>query len=354
MSTEALVERMFGSILGAMDVWSIYIGDRLGYYEVLATRGPTTVGELAEAADSHPRYAREWLEQQAVTGILEVDDATLPEDARRYAIPEGHAEVLTHRDSLNFLAPFVQLVTAAGVQMPALIEAYRGDGGVSWSDFGPDIRQGQADMNRPWFIGALGSTWFPSVPELHERLLAGGRVADIGCGEGWSSIAIARAYPQVSVDAFDVDEPSIEAATRHAREAGVGDRVRFHAADAATLDEPAAFDVVTAFECIHDLPHPIHVLATMRRLAKPEGHVIVMDERVAEAFPGRGDDVERLMYGFSLFICLPDGMSHQPSAATGTVMRPSTLRRYAREAGFRDVEILPIENHLWRFYRLRP
>ncbi len=180
----------------------------------------------------------------------------------------------------------------------------------------------------------------------------GGRVADIGCGEGWSSISIALAYPGVTVDAFDVDDASIAAARAHARELAVEDRVSFHAVDAATLDLDGAFDVVTAFECIHDLPHPVDVLATMRRLAKDDGHVVVMDERVSERFPGRGDDVERVMYGFSLFICLPDGMSQAPSAATGTVMRPETLRDYARQAGFSDIEILPIEADFWRFYRL--
>ncbi len=281
-----------------------------------------------------------------------MDDPELAPEERRYSLPAPHAEVLTGRDSLNYLAPLARLVTAAGIQLPALVEAYRTGGGVPWEQFGEDMRTGQAEMNRPWFLGALGSDWFPAVPDLNDRLLEGGRVADIGCGEGWSSISIALAYPGVTVDAFDVDDASIAAARAHARELAVEDRVSFHAVDAATLDLDGAFDVVTAFECIHDLPHPVDVLATMRRLAKDDGHVVVMDERVSERFPGRGDDVERVMYGFSLFICLPDGMSQTLSAATGTVMRPETLRDYARQAGFSDIEILPIEADFWRFYRL--
>ncbi len=178
-------------------------------------------------------------------------------------------------------------------------------------------------------------------------------MADIGCGEGWSSVAMALAYPDTTVDGYDLDEPSVEAARVHAEEAGVAERVRFFAGDAAAADRNGDYDVITAFECIHDLARPVDVLATMRRLAKPDGQVIVMDEKVAERFPGRGDDIERLMYGFSLFICLPDGRSHTPSAATGTVMRPDTLRRYAEEAGFAGLQVLPIENDLWRFYRLR-
>ncbi|MBT8217501.1 MAG: class I SAM-dependent methyltransferase [Acidimicrobiia bacterium] len=335
-----------------MDMWSIYLGEKLGYYDALAGDGPMGKDELAAATGTDPRYTCEWLEQQAVTGILEVDEPDLPPAERSYTLPAGHAEVLVGRDSLNYLAPLARLVTAGGIQLPALIDAYRTGGGVGWGQYGPDMRTGQADMNRPWFLAALGSDWFPSVPDLDKRLRSGGRVADIGCGEGWSSISIAAAYPKTTVDAFDIDAPSIDAAREHAKENAVDDRVRFHNVDAGGVDLEDTFDVVTAFECIHDLPDPVAVLSTMRRLAKPEGYVVVMDERVSERFAGRGDDIDRIMYGFSLFICLPDGMSHPGSAGTGTVMRPETLRSYARQAGFEDVEILPIENDFWRFYRL--
>ncbi|MGI8722483.1 MAG: class I SAM-dependent methyltransferase [Geodermatophilaceae bacterium] len=352
MDTEELSQRLFEAALGAIDMWSVYVGEKLGLYAALAQRETLTGAELAAAAQIDPRYATEWLEQQAVTGLLEVDDSDLPGVQRRYELPPSHAEVLTDPDSLNYLAPFMRLMTAAGMQLPTLLEAYRTGGGVGWRQYGPDMRTGQADMNRPWFLGALGTDWFPAVPDLDERLRAGARVADIGCGEGWSSIAMALAYPDAVVDGYDLDEPSVQAARAHADEAGVSGRVRYFAGDAAAADRDGDYDVVTAFECIHDLARPVDVLATMRRLAKPDGQVIVMDERVAERFPGRGDDIERLMYGFSLFVCLPDGLSHSPSAGTGTVMRPDTLRRYAAEAGFAGLEVLPIENDLWRFYRL--
>ncbi len=307
---------------------------------------------MAETAKIDTRYATEWLEQQTVTGFLDVAGPDLPSDERRYELPASHAEVLTDPDSLNYLAPFMRLMTAAGMQIPALLEAYRTGTGVGWPQYGPDMRTGQADMNRPWFLKALGTEWFPAVPELDQRLRAGARVADIGCGEGWSSIALAVAYPEAVVDGYDLDEPWVSAAREHAEKAGVAARVTFLAGDAGAADRDGHYDVVTAFECVHDLARPVEVLATMRRLAKRDGQVIVMDERVAEQFPCRGDDVERLMYGFSLLICLPDGLSHSPSAGTGTVMRPDMLRRYAEEAGFAGLEVLPIENDLWRFYRL--
>lgn len=344
--------RLSNAVLGAMDMWAIYLGEQLGFYLTLASHGPMMTEELSKAAATDARYTREWLEQQTVTGILTVDDPSLEAAERRYTLPAAHAEVLTSRDSLDYLAPLVRVVATGGIQLPALVQAYRNGGGVSWEQFGPDMRNGQAEMNRPWFLTALGTDLFPSVPDLHQRLLKGGRVADIGCGEGWSSIAIAQAYPNVTVDGFDIDLPSIENARHHALDAGVPERVQFHDSDADSLGFDAEFDAVTAFECIHDLPHPVTVLSTMRTLAKEDGHVVVMDERISDSFPGRGDDLERIMYGFSLFICLRDGMSHAESAATGTVMRPNTLRKYAQQAGFSDIETLPIENDQWRFYRL--
>ncbi len=182
----------------------------------------------------------------------------------------------------------------------------------------------------------------------------GTRIADIGSGGGWSTIALARAYPQAEVEGWDVDEPSVKLARDNAADAGLADRVRFYGADAAGLGENA-YDAIFAFECIHDMSRPVEVLAGMRRALREGGTVVVMDEAVADSFSVPGDDVEKLMYGFSLFICLPDGMSSQPSAGTGTVMRPDTLRSYARQAGFRDIETLPIEDFgFWRFYRLLP
>ncbi|HEU4318608.1 MAG TPA: class I SAM-dependent methyltransferase [Acidimicrobiia bacterium] len=355
MSTEqaeAFAGRIFESVIGMLDGWSIYVGDKLGLYEALASK-PLTRDELVSETSTHWRYVGEWLEQQVTTGILEVDDPAAPAEERVYSLPAGHREVLTDRDSLNYLTPFVRLVTAGGIQLPALLEAYRSGGGVSWEQFGPDMRTGQAEMNRPWFMNEIGVSWFPTVPALHERLSRpDARVADIGCGEGWSSIAIAKAYPGLTVDGYDVDEASMAAARGHASAEGVADRVRFHTVDGADISEAGQYDVVTLFECLHDMSDPVSVLDTARRLAKEDGQVVVMDEAVGDAFGDRQDEVERLMYGFSLFICLPDGLSHENSVGTGTVMRPAQLEAYAISAGFTGISVLPIANDLWRFYQL--
>ena len=181
----------------------------------------------------------------------------------------------------------------------------------------------------------------------------GARIADIGCGAGWSSMALASAYPSSNVLGVDVDEPSIQAANANAEAAGVADRTRFVIAAGQTLSELGPFDAAFAFECIHDMPRPVDVLAAIHGAVRPDGLVVIMDEAVADEFRAPGDQVEQLMYGFSTLICLPDGLSSTPSEGTGTVMRRSILTDYAKRAGFSSVEVLPIEDFgFWRFYQL--
>lgn len=349
-----LVERLFGAVLGMNDLYMVYVGDRLGFYQKLVETGPATPAELSAASGTNERYTREWLEQQAVTGILEVEDPGA--EARSYRLPEGHEEVLAGRDSLNYLAPFARMMVGIVRPVPAVLEAFRSGGGVPYADFDADFCEGQSEMNRAQFINLLGSEWLPAVPDVHARLQADppARVADVACGTGWSSLALAKAYPKVHVDGFDLDEYSVELARRNLAGTDLADRVGFEVRDAADPVSQNAYDLVTVFEAIHDMSSPVEVLRAMRGLLTEGGSVIVADERVAESFTAPGDEVERLMYGWSVLHCLPVGMADQPSAATGTAMRPETLREYALAAGFHDVEVLPIENDFWRFYRLWP
>ncbi|WP_181784242.1 class I SAM-dependent methyltransferase [Pseudonocardia pini] len=331
-----LTDRLFASVLATMDLHAVYLGDRLGYYRALDR--PLTPTELADRTGTAERYAREWCEQQAVTGILKVADG-------RFALPDEHRAALLDELSLDHVAPLAKAVIGFAKQTDALVEAFRTGGGVSWSAHGPDAHEGQAAANRPLFLGPLGTEYLPAIPSVDAALRAGGRVADVGCGHGWSAIGIALAYPDATVDGFDLDAPSVAAARRNAREAGVDDRVRFFEAPLSGT----GYDVVCAFECVHDLPDPVSVLAAMRAAG---GEVLVMDEKVAEEFTAPGDEVERLMYGYSLLCCLADGMAHADSAGTGTVMRPATLRAYAEKAGFAELEVLPLEHDFFRFYRL--
>jgi hypothetical protein len=346
---DALVERLFASTLGTWDVLAVYIGDRLGLYRALADRGPLTAAELAEATGLHERYAREWAEQQATAGILGSADGA-------FRLPPGHDEALLDEASLNYIAPIAKLVVACTEPLPALLDAFRSGGGVPYADYGANLHEGQAAFTRPMFEQLLGSEWLPSVADVHERLQADppARVADVACGAGFSSQAIARAYPQVHVDGIDLDEASIDEARRHVAGSDVAARVTFHHRDAADPQFAHRYDLVYVHESLHDMSFPVDVLRACRELLADGGSVIVGDERVAERFDPPGDDLERFYYGFSLLHCLPVGMVGEGAAGTGAVMRVDTVRRYAEEAGFGSFELLPIENDFYRFYRLRP
>ncbi len=351
---EAVADKMFGDLLGAMNIYALTIGDALGWYQALANADALTSPQLAAATDTDERYAREWLEQQTVAGYIGVVDASLDATERQYVLSPAAAEVLTNRESLAYMAPFAGFVSTFGASLDRIVEVYRTGEGVGWHEHGRGARCGQAEANRPMFMHLLGQEYLPSIEDIHATLTSGtARVADVGCGLGWSSIGIASAYPGVTVDGYDIDEPSITEAAANAAEAGVGDRVNFMTVDVGTLDSEG-YDIAMAFECVHDMADPVSVLSAMRAMVKADGTVIIMDERVSDTFTGENDPVEQLLYGFSLVCCLPDGRNAPESVATGTIMRRPLFEQYATEAGFSAVEVLPIENDFFQFYRLTP
>lgn len=353
-TVESFTEHLLEGAARTFELFSIHLGDQLGYYRLLAAVGPLDSVELSERSGTQERYAREWLEQQAACGLLEVDDEGASAQERRYSLPAAHAAVLAQEDGLDFLAPLAQLVVGAVSPLPLLVEAYRKGGGVPFAEYGRHLREGQGRMNRAMLLHLLGGEWVPAIPALHARLQAGpARAADFGCGHGWASIGLARAYPQVEVDGFDLDGPSVEEARAHAALHGVSGRVRFHRRDVADPALAGSYDLVFACEVLHDLGDPVAGLAAARRLLRPGGEVLIVDERVGERFRARCGVWERVLYGFSIHHCLPACLA-DGDAGTGTVMRPETVRRYALEAGFRQVELAPVEHPFFNFYRLLP
>jgi ubiquinone/menaquinone biosynthesis C-methylase UbiE len=347
-----LVERLFAAGLGMAEVLTVYLGDTLGLYRALRDRGAMTAPELAKEAGILPRYAREWLEQQAAAGIVTVDDPSAAPDERRYEVPEGHVEPLLDPESPSAIAGFCKSFVAVAGVMPELVSAFRSGGPVPWDAYGRDMIEAQGDLNRWWLVGSFGTEYLPSIPDLHERLSGGAKVADVACGVGWAAISLARAYPNVAVDGFDLDEPSIELARQNAAEARVADRVTFETRDASDPALRGAYDVAMVIEAIHDLSQPVAVLGAIHEMLKPGGTLIVADERTEDAFTAPASETERLFYAYSVLCCLPSAMDDPSSAATGTVMRQATFEGYAKQAGFDEVSVLPIEHDFLRFYRL--
>ena len=353
---DELVGRLFEASLGMFDVMAVYLGDQLGLYRTLRDGGPATSSDLARRAGIDERYAREWLEQQAATGILEVDDVGAAAGDRRFSLPEAYVEPLLDRTSPWSISPFGRSVVACAKVLPQLMTAFRTGGGVEWAAYGADMIESQGDFNRPWLTRSFGTEILPAIADVHRRLQADppARVADVACGVGWAAIAIAKAYPAVRVDGFDLDHSSIELARRNAQEAGVADRVTFDVRDIATVDA-GSYDVIVIIEALHDMTQPVGVLEAIRRVLRPGGVALIADEKTADRFTAPAVATERAYYGFSVFTCLPAAMTERPTAATGTLMRADMMARLGAEAGFERVDRLDEpELDMLRFYRFTP
>lgn len=348
---EEFAGNLFMACLASMELANVELGVRLGLYEALAGAGPVTADQLAGSAGIAERYAREWLEQQAVAGVVEVDDAAAPIPERRFTLPNAHAHVLIDDDSEACMKPCAAVVPWMAKALDIMVEEFRSGTGAAFGLF--DLHDIQAAFTRPVFVNHLTQTWLPALPDVQAKLTKGDRVriAEIGCGEGLAAITIARAYSNVEIDGYDLDEASIGVARKSAADAGLGDRVRFHVQDAADASVEGDYDLVMAIEMLHDVPDPVGILRTMKRLAGDSGAVLVVDERTEDAFTVPASEMERLFYAFSTLHCLAVSMQGG-GAGTGTVIRADTLRAYAADAGFSTVDVLDVEHPQFRLYRL--
>jgi 2-polyprenyl-3-methyl-5-hydroxy-6-metoxy-1,4-benzoquinol methylase len=352
---EAQVEEFAGSLfmqtLAAMELANVELGIRLGLYEALRGAGPTTSSELAASAGIAERYAREWLEQQATAGVVQVDDVAAAAGDRRFTLPNAHAHVLTEDDSEACMKACAAAVPWLGKALDIMVEEFRRGTGAAFGLF--DLHDLQAAFTRPAFVHHLTQTWLPALPEVQQKLTSGARVriAEVGCGEGLAAIVIAKAYANAEIDGYDLDEASIAVARKNAADAGVADRARFEVRDAADPAIDGDYDLVMAIEMLHDMPDPVGILGTMKRLAGAEGTVLVVDENVADSFTLPASEMERFFYTFSTLHCLAVSMQ-DGGVGTGTVIRADTVREYASQAGFSSVEVLDVEHPQFVLYRL--
>ena len=352
-AAEELMGRMFGAALGAAELYTIYLGDVHGLYRALGENGPATATELADRTGLDHRYVVEWLQSQAISGLLTIDGTDVTTD--RYELAPGIREALLDPANPFYAAGLAAILPAVGRAFPQLVEAFRSGAGVPYTAYGQEAVIAQEALNRPAYVNSLVAEWVPAVPGLHDVLSRGARVADLGTGAGWSAIELAKAYPAVRVDGYDNDEDSITRARRNAAEHGVADRVDFEVRDiTAVTADGTQYDAVTFFECLHDFAHPVEALTAAREALAPGGSVIVMDERADEVLAAPGDEVQRFLAAASVIWCTPQGRVDEDSEVVGTMLRPDRLRQLAGKAGFGSVDVLPIDHPFWRFYQLAP
>jgi SAM-dependent methyltransferase len=353
---EELAGRLFSAGVQAADMFTVHLGVELGLYRALDEHGPQDSATLAARTGLAERYVREWAQGQAVTGLLVPDGDDV--STARFALAPGIRETLLDPTSPAHLAPLAAAIATVGGILARLAEAFRTGAGVPYADY-PHGFQVQAAFNRAAYTNDLTDTWLPAMPDVAARLSDRSRpahVGDLGCGAGWSAIALARAYPHITVEGVDNDPSSIAMARDHAAGHGVSSRVGFTVADLGSPDVGGAarYDVAFLFECLHDLPRPVEALTNARRWLRPGGILIVMDERAAETFTAPGDEVERFLAQISPLWCLPQGLVGDDPEPVGTLLRPAKMRELAARAGFADVSIVDIEHPFWRFYRLHP
>ena len=304
----------------------VVIGHRLGLYQAL-THGPATPGQLAERTGYYPRYLTEWLRGQAAGGYVTHDPAT-----GAFSLTEEQAFCLADPDGPNLPAAALTVLGYLRAE-PKITEAFRTGAGVGWDEHDPDVFVGVDSFYRPGYVASLVPEWIPALEGVEARLTAGGSVADIGCGLGSASVLIARAYERTTVVGFDYHGESIDLARKKAAEAGVGDRVTFEVATAQTFPG-SGYDLVTMFDCLHDMGDPVGAARRVREALAPDGTWLLVEpyapDRVEDSFPPVG----RLYSAGSTFLCVPNAMAQDGGVALGAQAGEAATRQVAAEAGF--------------------
>lgn len=318
----------------AMQAGLIVIGDRLGLYEALAEAdGPLTSAELAALTGTAERYVREWLRAQAASGyVTYLADPDEP-DTDRFEMTPEQALILADEDSPAFLAGAFQSAVGALDVLPQLTDAFRNGRGVGWEEHSHDLFEGVERMFRPSYLHDLVPEWIPALDGVEAKLERGAHVADVGCGYGASTIIMARAYPHSTFVGYDFHAASIETARERAEAAGVADRVRFEVASAQTFDG-GPYDLVTVFDCLHDLGDPVGAAAHVRTQLAADGTWLIVEPYAADRLEDNLNPIGRASYAASTMICVPCSLDQEVGLALGAQAGETRLREVVTAGGF--------------------
>jgi SAM-dependent methyltransferase len=329
----ALVGKMLGDLGGAFSVPTTRIGLRLGLFDALNEGGPATAAQLASRAGGlTERYVREWALAQAANGYINYDAAT-----DSFNLSPEQAMVFSVKDSPVYLAGAFDLAAAMIEAEPKVEHAFRHGGGVGWGETGGCLFCAVGAFFRPGYANSIVQAWLPALDGVVAKLAAGAKVADIGCGVGFSTLLMAEAYPNSSFIGYDFHEPSIAKAREHAKEHGVADRVRFETALAKQIDE-GDFDLVTVFDCLHDMGDPRGCAVHVRDMLKPDGTWMICEPIAADRPQDNiGNPVSRLYYNASTMICVPTSLDQEVGEGLGAQAGEAKITAILNDAGFNNV-----------------
>jgi 2-polyprenyl-3-methyl-5-hydroxy-6-metoxy-1,4-benzoquinol methylase len=325
------VGQMLGDLGGAASVALAHIGDELGLYKTLHAKGPMTVDELAAAAGVNQRYLREWLSHQAASNYVAYDPAT-----QKFALPPEQAMVFAIEDSPVYLNGAFETMAAILGNQELVKPAFKTGEGVAWGDQSTCMFCAVARFFRPGYQNNLVNAWLPALDGVVAKLERGAKVADVGCGHGWSTVFMASAFPNSEFVGYDFHPKSIEEARKHASEHGGSANVRFEigmAKDYAGVD----FDLVTFFDCLHDMGDPAGAAAHVRQSLKPDGTWMIVEPIAGDRLEDNLNPVGRLYYAASTMICVPTSLSQEVGAALGAQAGEARLREVIASGGFTSV-----------------
>jgi SAM-dependent methyltransferase len=331
VDAEKLEQFVFGAVgeVGAtLNAALVVMGDKLGLYRALAEGGAQSAAELASRAGVAERYVREWLNAQAAGDYVAYDPET-----ETYSLPPEQAVALADPSSPAFLPGFFQLALGTVIDSPRITEAARSGEGVGWHEHGHDVFDGCERFFRPGYNANLIPAWLPALDGVVAKLESGARVADLGCGHGSSTILMAEGFPASTFLGSDYHAGSIETARERADAAGVSSRVDFEVADAAT-DQGSGFDLVTMFDCLHDMGDPVGAARAVRSMLSPEGTWMIVEPMAGDRVEDNLNPVGRAFYGFSTFLCTPASLSQEVGLALGAQAGEARIKEVVADAGF--------------------
>jgi SAM-dependent methyltransferase len=324
----AFVFRAVEEVGAALNCALVVMGDRLGYYKALAAHGPTTPPELAELTGTDEHYAREWLGAQAAGDYVSYDP-----DSGRYTLPAEQAIALADESSPAFLPGLFQIAHGTMRDAPTILEASTHGTGVGWHEHNSDVHVGCERFFRPSYAAHLVADWLPALDGVVDKLTRGARVADIGCGHGSSTILMAQAFPASTFVGIDYHPASIDTARTRATEAGVADRIAFQVAP-ATAWVGSDYDLVTMFDCLHDMGDPLGAAQRVREALRDDGTWMIVEPAAGDRVEDNLTPVGRAYYGFSTLLCTPSSLAQDVGLALGTQAGPAKIRDVVTAAGF--------------------
>ena len=330
IDTEKLMGFVFRAVdeVGAtLNTALVVMGDRLGLYRALTGTGPLTPAELAQRTGTAERYVREWLNAQAAGAFVDYDP-----DSGRYTLPAEHAIALTDESSPAYLPGLFQTALGSVLDSPRITEAATTGEGFGWHEHGRDIFDGCERFFRPGYNANLVSAWLPALDGVVDKLQRGAAVADVGCGHGASTILMAQAFPASTFAGSDYHEGSIATARQRAAEAGVSDRVRFEVA-AASSYSGRGYDLVTMFDCLHDMGDPVGAARHVRQSLAADGTWLIVEPAAGDRVEDNLNPVGRAYYGFSTLLCTPASLSQDVGLALGAQAGESRIRDVVTTAG---------------------